>query len=99
MTQSVSELARRECDERSVYVGNVEYAATAAELEEHFAKGMVDVNRVTIMINKYTQQPKGWARALLCRTHVLGLRIWNCPTCRVTPTHLHWTSRFSWDDS
>merc|ERR1712045_942677 len=47
-------------DARSVYVGNVDYGATAEELEQHF-HGCGSINRVTILCNKYDGNPKGFA--------------------------------------
>merc|ERR1719239_76493 len=47
-------------DERSVYIGNVDYAATAEEVEQHF-HGCGSINRVTILCNKFDGQPKGFA--------------------------------------
>merc|ERR1712036_113554 len=49
-----------EADGRSVYVGNVDYGATAEELEQHF-HGAGSVNRVTILCDKYSGHPKGFA--------------------------------------
>jgi len=49
-----------EVDARSVYVGNVDYGATAEELEAHF-HGCGSINRVTILCNKYDGNPKGFA--------------------------------------
>lgn len=49
-----------EADTRSIYVGNVDYSATAEELEAHF-HGCGSVNRVTILCDKYTGHPKGHA--------------------------------------
>ncbi|KAF7260332.1 hypothetical protein EG68_02499 [Paragonimus skrjabini miyazakii] len=49
-----------EVDLRSIYVGNVDYGSTADELEAHF-RGCGPVNRVTILCNKYTKEPKGYA--------------------------------------
>ncbi|EDV21283.1 uncharacterized protein TRIADDRAFT_30657, partial [Trichoplax adhaerens] len=51
---------RAEADARSVYVGNVDYAATAEELEQHF-HGCGSVNRVTILCDKFSGHPKGFA--------------------------------------
>ncbi|XP_065342744.1 polyadenylate-binding protein 2-like isoform X2 [Cloeon dipterum] len=51
---------KMEVDARSVYVGNVDYGATAEELEQHF-HGCGSVNRVTILCNKYDGHPKGFA--------------------------------------
>lgn len=47
-------------DARSIYVGNVDYMATVEELGAHFAD-CGTINRVTIMCNKHTGQPKGFA--------------------------------------
>ena len=49
-----------ETDNRSVYVGNVDYAATATDLEQHF-HGCGSVNRVTILCDKFSGNPKGFA--------------------------------------
>merc|ERR1719481_617845 len=49
-----------EADSRSVYVGNVDYGATAEELEQHF-HGCGAVVRVTIQCNKFDGHPKGFA--------------------------------------
>ena len=45
---------------RSIYVGNVDYSSTAEELEQHF-NGCGAINRVTILCDRYTGQPKGFA--------------------------------------
>ncbi|XP_033114477.1 polyadenylate-binding protein 2-B-like [Anneissia japonica] len=47
-------------DNRSIYIGNVDYSATAEELEAHF-HGCGSINRVTILCNKFTGHPKGFA--------------------------------------
>jgi len=49
-----------DADNRSVYVGNVDYYATAEELEAHF-HGCGAINRVTILCDKFTGHPKGFA--------------------------------------
>ncbi|XP_076449720.1 polyadenylate-binding protein 2-like [Babylonia areolata] len=49
-----------EADARSIYVGNVDYGATAEELEQHF-HGCGSVNRVTILCDKFSGHPKGFA--------------------------------------
>ncbi|XP_026678804.1 polyadenylate-binding protein 2-B isoform X2 [Diaphorina citri] len=51
---------KKEADLRSIYVGNVDYGATAEELESHF-HGCGSVNRVTILCNKFDGHPKGFA--------------------------------------
>ncbi|MGH0126728.1 UNVERIFIED_CONTAM: hypothetical protein FKN15_033482 [Acipenser sinensis] len=49
-----------DADNRSVYVGNVDYGSTADELEVHF-NGCGPVNRVTILCDKFSGHPKGFA--------------------------------------
>jgi len=56
----VSSEAKGDVDSRSVYVGNVDYSATATELEQHF-HGCGSVNRVTILCDKFSGHPKGFA--------------------------------------
>ena len=51
---------KAEIDARSIYVGNVDYSATAQELEAHF-HGCGSINRVTILCDKYSGHPKGFA--------------------------------------
>jgi len=59
-TSGMSIEEKMEVDARSVYVGNVDYSATADDLERHF-HGCGSVNRVTILCDKYTGHPKGFA--------------------------------------
>lgn len=47
-------------DGRSIWIGNVDYGATAEELEAHF-HGCGAVSRVTILCDKFTGHPKGFA--------------------------------------
>ena len=49
-----------ETDKRSVYVGQVDYGATPQELQEHF-RSCGTINRITILVDKYTGYPKGFA--------------------------------------
>jgi polyadenylate-binding protein 2 len=49
-----------DADNRSVWIGNVDYGATAEELEAHF-HGCGAVSRVTILCDKFTGHPKGFA--------------------------------------
>ena len=51
---------KMEADARSIYVGNVDYSATAQELEAHF-HGCGSINRVTILCDKFSGHPKGFA--------------------------------------
>jgi len=47
-------------DQRSVYVGNVDYVATPEEIQAHF-QACGTINRVTILCDKFTGHPKGFA--------------------------------------
>ncbi|XP_053990645.1 embryonic polyadenylate-binding protein 2-B-like [Hylaeus volcanicus] len=47
-------------DSRSIFVGNIDYAATPLELREHF-KLCGYINRITLMVDRYTGHPKGYA--------------------------------------
>ncbi|NWI08473.1 PABP2 protein, partial [Crypturellus soui] len=49
-----------EADQRSIYVGNVDYGGTAEELESHFNR-CGQINRVTILCDKFSGHPKGYA--------------------------------------
>eukprot|EP00732_Lithocolla_globosa_P007278 Lithocolla_globosa_v1_NODE_9093_length_745_cov_8.718841.p1 type:complete len:213 gc:universal NODE_9093_length_745_cov_8.718841:47-685(+) len=51
---------KEDVDSRSIYVGNVDYAATAEELQTHF-QACGTINRVTILCDKFTGQAKGFA--------------------------------------
>ena len=51
---------KMDVDSRSVYIGNVDYGATAEELEHHF-NNCGYINRVTILCNKFDMHPKGFA--------------------------------------
>jgi len=57
---SMSMEDKMDVDSRSVYIGNVDYGATAEELEQHF-HGSGSINRVTILCNKFDGHPKGFA--------------------------------------
>lgn len=49
-----------EVDARSVYVGNVDFTSSTEELREFF-KECGAIERVTIPLDKYSHQPKGFA--------------------------------------
>ncbi|ODQ81383.1 hypothetical protein BABINDRAFT_166061 [Babjeviella inositovora NRRL Y-12698] len=51
---------KADIDSRSVHVGNVDYGTTPEELQNHF-KGVGTINRVTILLDKFTGHPKGFA--------------------------------------
>ncbi|XVE63822.1 hypothetical protein DITRI_Ditri07aG0051200 [Diplodiscus trichospermus] len=56
---SASQAEKEEVDSRSIYVGNVDYACTPEEVQQHF-QSCGTVNRVTILTDKFGQ-PKGFA--------------------------------------
>jgi len=51
---------REDVDKRSVYIGQVDYGSTPEELQEHF-KSCGQINRITILVDKFTGSPKGFA--------------------------------------
>lgn len=51
---------KEDIDNRSVYIGNVDYSATPEELQAHFAS-CGTINRVTILCDKFSGHPKGFA--------------------------------------
>ncbi|XP_068942019.1 embryonic polyadenylate-binding protein 2 [Petaurus breviceps papuanus] len=53
-------IEKLESDHRSVYVGNVDYSSTAKELESLF-HCCGEINRVTILCDKFSGHPKGYA--------------------------------------
>ncbi|XP_058185143.1 polyadenylate-binding protein 2 isoform X1 [Rhododendron vialii] len=56
---AASQASREEVDVRSIFVGNVDYACTPEEVQQHF-QSCGTVNRVTILTDKFGQ-PKGFA--------------------------------------
>lgn len=54
------ELKRIESDQRSIYIGNVNYTATDDDLLELFA-ACGEIERVKIGVDKWTKKPKGFA--------------------------------------
>ncbi|KAF8528867.1 hypothetical protein BU17DRAFT_37724 [Hysterangium stoloniferum] len=55
-----TEEEKEAADSRSVYVGNVDYGATPEEIQAHF-QSCGTINRVTILCDKFTGHPKGYA--------------------------------------
>lgn len=45
-------------DSRSIFVGNVDYSCSPEEVQAHF-QSCGSINRVTILLDKFTGQPKG----------------------------------------
>lgn len=45
-------------DSRSIFVGNVDYSASPEDVQAHF-QSCGSINRVTILLDKFTGHPKG----------------------------------------
>jgi len=51
---------KEDIDSRSIFVGNVDYSASPEEIQAHF-QSCGAINRVTILLDKFTGHPKGYA--------------------------------------
>jgi polyadenylate-binding protein 2 len=60
-----------EVDKRSIYVGNVDYGSSPEELQEHF-KSCGQINRITILVDKFTGLPKGFAYIEFAEEHTVN---------------------------
>lgn len=49
---------KEDVDMRSIFVGNVDYSASPEEIQSHF-QSCGSINRVTILLDKFSGQPKG----------------------------------------
>jgi polyadenylate-binding protein 2 len=49
---------KEDIDSRSIFVGNVDYEASPEEIQAHFTT-CGPINRVTILLDKFTGHPKG----------------------------------------
>lgn len=61
LEQQTADLAddKESIDARSIFVGNVDYSASPEEIQTHF-QSCGDINRVTILLDKFTGSPKGY---------------------------------------
>jgi polyadenylate-binding protein 2 len=50
---------KSDVDSRSIFVGNVDYSVSPEEIQAHFQQ-VGSINRVTILLDKFTGQPKGY---------------------------------------
>lgn len=64
---------KEEIDSRSVFVGNVDYGASPEEIQAHF-QSCGSINRVTILLDKFTGQPKGCVFWFIWFISVMALR-------------------------
>lgn len=61
--QELTDSSKDDVDSRSIFVGNVDYSASPEEIQAHF-QSCGSINRVTILLDKFTGQPKGYASFL-----------------------------------
>jgi hypothetical protein len=61
---------REDIDARSIFVGNVDYGASPEEIQAHF-QSCGSINRVTILLDKFTGHPKGFVPPIRCPEHYL----------------------------
>ncbi|PQE07593.1 RNP domain-containing protein [Rutstroemia sp. NJR-2017a BBW] len=55
---------KEDIDSRSIFVGNVDYSASPEEIQAHF-QSCGSINRVTILLDKFTGHPKGFVTTRL----------------------------------
>ena len=65
---------KEDIDARSIFVGNVDYGASPEEIQAHF-QSCGSINRVTILLDKFTGHPKG----------LVFLRLALCPLLLISP--------------
>jgi polyadenylate-binding protein 2 len=77
LEQQSAELAddKESIDARSIFVGNVDYSASPEDIQGHF-QSCGSINRVTILLDKFTGQPKGYAAGDL-------LTLWNTANAEI----------------
>ncbi|KAK0389683.1 hypothetical protein NLU13_3256 [Sarocladium strictum] len=92
LDQQTAELAddKESIDARSIFVGNVDYSASPEEIQAHF-QSCGSINRVTILLDKFTGQPKGYAYveftepSLVAQALVLNESMFKGRNIKVTP--------------
>jgi len=85
---------KEDVDSRSIFVGNVDYSASPEEIQAHF-QSCGSINRVTILLDKFTGQPKGFVGRHPCRDDGWVLtRIPATPTSS-SPSPTWWPRRWS----
>ncbi|KAF7571986.1 Polyadenylate-binding protein 2 (Poly(A)-binding protein 2) [Pyrenophora tritici-repentis] len=63
--------SKEDVDARSVFVGNVDYGASPEEIQAHF-QSIGSINRVTILLDKFTGHPKGYAYVEFTEPHLVN---------------------------
>ncbi|KAI2625926.1 hypothetical protein GGR54DRAFT_637699 [Hypoxylon sp. NC1633] len=88
--QEVSSEDKSDVDSRSIFVGNVDYSVSPEEIQAHF-QSCGSINRVTILLDKFTGQPKGYAYveftepSLVAQALVLNDSVLKGRNIKVTP--------------
>ncbi|EEA27686.1 poly(A) binding protein Pab2 [Talaromyces marneffei ATCC 18224] len=81
---------KEDIDARSIFVGNVDYGASPEEIQAHF-QSCGSINRVTILLDKFTGHPKGYAYvefaepSLVAQALVLNESVFRGRNLKVTP--------------
>ncbi|KAI1879177.1 hypothetical protein JX265_002131 [Neoarthrinium moseri] len=81
---------KNDVDSRSIFVGNVDYSVSPEEIQAHFQQ-CGSINRVTILLDKFTGQPKGYAYveftepSLVAQALVLNDTVLKGRNIKVTP--------------
>ncbi|KAI5785640.1 hypothetical protein FPQ18DRAFT_350779 [Pyronema domesticum] len=81
---------KEDIDGRSIFVGNVDYGASPEEIQAHF-QSCGSINRVTILLDKFTGHPKGYAYveftepSLVAQALVLNESIFRGRSLKVVP--------------
>lgn len=92
LDQQQSDLSesKEDVDSRSIFVGNVDYSASPEEIQAHF-QSCGSINRVTILLDKFTGTPKGYAYveftepSLVAQALVLNESVFKGRNIKVTP--------------
>lgn len=89
-SQELNSESRDDVDSRSIFVGNVDYSASPEEIQAHF-QSCGSINRVTILLDKFTGQPKGFAYveftepSLVAQALVLNESVFKGRNIKVSP--------------
>lgn len=67
---------KEDIDARSIFVGNVDYGASPEEIQAHF-QSCGSINRVTILLDKFTGHPKGYVYSFHYFSQILSLDLYN----------------------
>jgi len=92
LDQQTNELheEKEDIDSRSIFVGNVDYSASPEEIQAHF-QSCGAINRVTILLDKFTGHPKGYAYveftepSLVAQALVLNESVFHGRNLKVVP--------------